>query len=98
MKKETKEIKRKYRVNVKLIRKIVKWIMYIIMFILIYQLSPKLTYLIKNITNWINELDDELISRFIVISITILLMFLINKPKKKEVKNNGEINNRTSSY
>ena len=67
------------------------------MFILIYQLSPKLSYGIKSLASWINELDDELINRFIAISITVLLMFLINKNKKKEVKRNEQINDRTSS-
>ena len=92
MKKETKEIKRKYKVNIKLIRKIVKWAMYIIMFILIYQLSPKISYGIKSLGNWINGLDEESISRFIGILITLILMFIINKKGKKNgQKENKEI-------
>ena len=96
MKVERKKLnveKRKLKINYK----IFKYLLYIIMLILIFIISPKLTYCIKNIISWINELDDELINRFIAISITVLLMFIINKNKKKGVKSGGKINNGTGS-
>lgn len=62
-------------------KKIIGIILLIILLILIYIVSPKITNIIKNIAQFLYEIDENYITRAVelILSATFLLMIILEK-------------------